>query len=129
MSEAVKTYGVVDVMLATAWKPQPGETLTGALVHKELRTGGDYGDYVVAYFDDGSGTLTAVHCFHQTLRDGLKELNPTRGEFVSVTYAGEKDSNKRRDKDGAPVVYHHYAVYDPASTIEEAASNWDDIPF
>jgi hypothetical protein len=121
---------MADIMLAVAWRPNPGDTLTGALVHKQKRTGGEYGDYTICYFDlNNGGPLLAVHAFHQTLKDGLKELAPARGDFVSITYAGTKESNKRVDSKGEPVAYHHYAVYDPESTIGETADIWDEADF
>lgn len=120
---------VVDVMMAQAWRPNPGDTLTGAVVHMAKRTT-EYGTYPVVYFavDDVDG-LIAVHAFHTTLKDGFKTLSPSRGEFVSVTYAGMKESNKREDKNGDPVEYHHYAVYRPDETVEESSMDWDSPEF
>lgn len=124
-----QSVSVVDVMMATAWRPNPGDTLTGAVVHRELRTT-EHGTYPVVYFAvDGIDGLIAVHAFHTTLKDGFKELAPTRGEFVSITYAGMKESNKRTDSKGEPVEYHHYAVYRPDETIESGDMGWDDVPF
>lgn len=123
------TVSLLDVALATAWRPQPGDTLTGALAHRELRTT-EHGTYPVVYIADGdTETLTAVHAFHTTLKDGLKELAPQRGSFISITYAGTKESNKRKDAQGEPVEYHHYVVVDPDATVEESTLDWDDVPF
>jgi hypothetical protein len=121
------TVSVVEIMLATAWQPKAGETLTGAVVHRVMRTGGEYGNYPIVYMDRNDGNpLVAVHAFHQTLRDGLKELAPTRGQIISIAYAGMKESNKRTDSKGNPVEYHHYAVYDPESSVEGGAFDWSD---
>lgn len=118
---------VVDVMLSAAWRPKPGDTLTGAVVRRELRTGGEYGNYPIVYMDRKDGSpLVAVHAFHQTLRDGLKELAPARGDIISITYAGQKESNKRVDSKGNPVEYHHYAVYDPESSFDDGVIEWND---
>ena len=118
---------VVDVMLASAWRPEEGDTLTAAVVHREIRTGGEYGNYPIVYMDRNDGNpLVAVHAFHQTLKDGLKELAPTRGQIISITYAGKKASNKRVDSKGEPVEYHHYAVYNPESNVDGGDLNWDD---
>jgi hypothetical protein len=130
MASEVHNVSMADILMAVAWRPNPGETLTGAFVHRQKRSGGEYGDYLICYFDLNDGSpLRAVHAFHQTLKDGLKELAPSRGDFVSITYAGLKDSNKRVDKNGDPVAYHHYAVYDPQATVEEVDESWDDVDF
>jgi hypothetical protein len=72
----------------------------------------------------------AVHAFHQTLKDGFKALAPQRGQFVSITYAGLKESNKRTDKDGEKVEYHHYVVIDPDATVDTTDSmDWDTPDF
>lgn len=124
---SIPAVSVVDIMLATAWRPKEGDTLTGAVVHREIRRGGEYGNYPIVYIDTNQGgALTAVHCFHQTLKDGLRELAPTRGEIISITYAGKKESNKRTDSKGEPVEYHHYAVYDPESSVDGTEISWDD---
>lgn len=120
---------VVDIMMATAWRPNPGDTLTGAVVHREIRTT-EHGTYPIVYIDaDTVDGLIAVHAFHQTLRDGLKELAPSRGEIISITYGGRKESNKRQDAKGEPVEYHHYAVYNPEDTVETSELDWDSPDF
>lgn len=126
MTAVNQGVSVVDVMMATAWRPNPGDTLTGALVHREVRTT-EYGTYPVVFFAvEGVDGLIAVHAFHTTLKDGFKTLAPTRGEFVSITYAGMKASNSRSDKSGDPVEYHHYAVYRPGDTVDAASDmDWD----
>lgn len=131
MAEAARTVGMVDILMATAWRPNVGDTLTGAFVHREMRRGGEYGDYLICYLDpNDDGPLRAVHAFHQTLKDGLKELAPTKGQIISITYAGQKESNSRKDSKGNPVEYHHYAVYDPEAVVEdEGTDNWDDVDF
>jgi hypothetical protein len=120
------TVSTLDIALASAWRPQVGDTLTGAVAHMEKRTT-EFGTYPVVYIDV-DGTHTAVHAFPQTLRDGFKELAPYRGEFVSITYAGTKASNKRTDGKGEAVEYHHYVVLNPDSAVDGADINWDDDP-
>lgn len=114
------------VALAPAWRPNPGDTITGALAHRDTRVT-EYGTYPVVYIDV-EGSLVAVHAFHQTLKDGLKELKPQRGDFVSITYAGEKES-KNTDSKGEKRTYHHYVVLDPDSEIDGGEMDWDDVPF
>lgn len=125
---ASQGVSVVDVMTAVAWRPNPGDTLTGAVVHREMRTT-EFGTYPVVFLDNGEGALVAVHAFHTTLKDGFKEAAPSRGEFISVTYAGLKESNKRKDSKGEPVEYHHYAVYRPDETVDAGDLDWDNVPF
>jgi hypothetical protein len=114
------TVDTLAIALAPAWRPNPGDTLVGAVAHRELRTT-DYGTYPIVYID-ADGTLTAVHAFHQTLLDGLKALKPGRGQFVSLTYVGKKES--KDDKE-----YHHYVVVDPDASVDQTDINWDDVSF
>lgn len=117
------TVSVVDIATAPAWRPEVGGNLTGAVAHREIRTT-EYGTYPIVYID-AEGTLTAVHAFHQTLRDGFKELAPNRGDFVSLTYVGVKES-KNKDAKGESRKYHHYVVVDPDSELDGAELTWDD---
>jgi hypothetical protein len=123
------TVSMVDIALATAWRPKPGDKLTGAVAHRDTRTT-EYGTYPVVYIaPEGDGPLYAVHAFHTTLKDGLKELAPQRGQFIEIHYLGEKDSGKRVDKEGEPVSYHHYVVVDPDASVDQSDIDWDDVPF
>jgi hypothetical protein len=118
----------IAIAMAAAWRPQPGQNLTGAVAHREIRTT-EYGTYPVIYIADAdSDSLVAVHAFHQTLRDGFKELAPQRGQFVSITYVGEKES-KTLDAKGSPRTYHHYVVVDPDSVLDSAELDWDSPDF
>lgn len=123
------SVSTLDVALATAWRPNVGDELRGFLAHREMRTT-EYGTYPVIYIapEEGQG-LIAVHAFHQTLKDGFKTLKPTRGSLVSITYAGEKESNTRKDSKGQPVSYHHYVVVDPEAEVEDGNMDWDEVPF
>lgn len=120
------TISVLDLALAPAWRPGEGETLTGAVAHREMRTT-DYGAYPVLYIEKDDATLVAVHAFHSTLKAGLVERQPQKGEFISITYAGLKLSNSRKDKGGNPVEYHHYVVTDPDATADDEVIIWDDM--
>lgn len=116
------TVSTVDIATAPAWRPTPGDNLTGALAHREMRTT-EFGTYPIVYIAaDGDNPLVAVHAFHQTLKDGLKELAPQRGSFVSITYVGTKESKDERE-------YHHYVVVDPDATVDEGEIDWDNVPF
>lgn len=128
------SVSMIDIALAAAWHPTPGEELRGFLVHRELRTT-EFGTYPIVYIApegvdvDKPGSLVAVHAFHQTLKEGLKTLAPQRGSLVSITYAGEKDSNTRTNSKGEAVTYHHYVVVDPDAEVEQSELDWDDPDF
>jgi hypothetical protein len=120
------TVSVVDIATAPAWRPEIGDNITGAVAHREMRNT-EYGTYPIVYIDV-DGQLRAVHAFHQTLKDGLKEMAPQRGDFVSITYVGTKES-KNVDSKGNPREYHHYVVVDPDSVVDGTELDWDDVPF
>lgn len=128
------SVSMIDVALAGAWRPVPGDELVGAVVHRDIRTT-EHGTYPVVYIapvdsdPNKLGSLIAVHAFHTTLRDGLKELSPQRGQIISIVYAGTKESNSRTDAKGEKVEYHHYVVSDPDATLDEGAIDWDNVPF
>lgn len=123
------TVSMLEVATAVAWRPAPGDNLTGAVAHRDLRTT-EYGTYPVLYIaTESDGPLVAVHAFHTTLKEGLKELAPQRGTFVSITYVGEKDSGKRKDSAGEAVSYHHYVVVDPDAVVDTVELDWADVPF
>lgn len=123
------TVSMIDVAMAQAWRPNPGNTLVGALAHREMRTT-EYGTYPVVYIQkEETGELFAIHAFHQTLKDGLKTLAPQRGSFVSITYAGLKESNTRKDSKGDVVSYHHYIVVDPDAALDDSELDWDSPDF
>lgn len=124
MTTAVK---ITPEMIATApaWRPTPGEKITGNLVHRDFRET-EYGTYAVVYIADDESGIHAVHAFHTTLKDGLKALKPKRGSEVSITYLGEAESRQRKEKDGSPVKYHHYVVVDPNAVLDSEDIIWDD---
>lgn len=115
------------IATAAAWRPTPGEKIVGTLVHREFRET-EYGTYPVVYIQDADTGIHAVHAFHATLKDGLRTLKPKRGTEVSITYLGEAESGKRKEKDGSPVKYHHYVVVDPSVILDSEDINWDDEP-
>jgi hypothetical protein len=127
------TVSMIDVALAQPWRPAPGDELRGFVAHREIRTT-EFGTYPVIFIspegvDDRPGSLVAVHAFHTTLRDGFKALAPQRGTLVSITYAGEKESNSRKDSKGEPVSYHHYVVVDPDADLDAGELDWDSPDF
>lgn len=113
---------LTDVATAKAWMPQPGDDVTGVMRHVAGRTT-EYGTYPVVYLEpvdeEGNiGEMIAIHAFHTTLKDGLKELAPARGSTLRIIYHGTVESRKRKDSKGEAVSYHHYTVVDPSGELE-----------
>src|SRR5690348_14851175 len=92
---------------AKAWRPEPGDTITGSVVKVIGRTS-EFGSYPIAVLDTGSKEYTAVHMFHTLLREQAKDVKLSSGHDVSIAYVGRVESKKRRDADGKPVKYHNY---------------------
>jgi hypothetical protein len=108
--------------VAKGWTPEPGDNLTGTVVHLEMVTGGQYDDYPMITIQTANG-YTNLHAFHQVLRQGLTRLAPKKGDQVSVTYHGKQDT-KKVDKDGKARQFHNYTVRDPSKPVE--AFSWGD---
>lgn len=114
---------LMKIQAARAWRPNTGDMISGAIVAITSRTS-EYGTYPVVTLDTGDDThYTAVHAFHTTLLDGLKQLRPTPGETLTIAYMGKVASNKRKDANGDRVQYHHYVIDNPDSTTPYS---WDD---
>lgn len=105
---------------APAWRPEPGTTITGAIVRLSKRHT-DYGDHLVLTLKDDDDTYHAVHAMHSVLKDRLFDLKPKVGETITVAYHGKVGS---KDKDRE---YHAYTVINH-SHLEEAGAEftWDD---
>jgi hypothetical protein len=80
-----------------AWRPNPGDTISGFVV-KVAAADGDYGAYPVitirtTQLPQGEVDV-AVHAFHDMLRSELAERQVQAGEQLTITYLGkhpEKD--------------------------------------
>lgn len=107
------------------WRPEPGDVLTGKVA--DLTTGGDgseFGRYPIVVIERKDGTEVAVHAFHHTLRNRLREMRPKVGHTLTITYHGEepqydKDGNPRV-KNGREMTLNRYTVDSP-----EFEFNWD----
>lgn len=85
---------------STAWKPVPGDTITGRIEDISEHDAG-YGRYPILELATDSG-IVAVHAFHDVLKNELARLAPDIGDTVTLTYKG-KHSEKG---------YHQYKVRD-----------------
>jgi hypothetical protein len=80
-----------------AWRPNPGDTITGYVV-KVAAADGDYGPYPVVtvrttQLPQGEVDV-AVHAFHDMLRSELADRQVQEGDQITITYLGkhpEKD--------------------------------------
>jgi hypothetical protein len=106
---------------APAWRPDPGDLITGKLIDVSWYEHEEYGKSPVMTLAVGSNnTFARVYSIHQTLTAKLMELRPPLGETVTVHYGGQKASNSRKDSKGDPVQYHQYTVFtgDPLAATE-----------
>lgn len=125
-----KTETVPDVPEAIdfgpeGWRPEPGQTVTGKVL--DLTTGGDaseYGRYPIVVLSTKDGDV-AVHAFHHTLKNRLREMRPKRGHTLSITFHGMVEQT---DRNGDPVYARdgevkRLAMYTADSP--EFEFNWD----
>lgn len=83
----------------TAWRPEPGQKLSGTVVALDESTNFKGDPYPIVKIDVG-GTITTVHALHEVLQQELAKRRPTIGDQLSISYHGQPDG-----KD-----YHHYTV-------------------
>lgn len=97
---------------AEGWRPEPGDKLTGTIVHISAAES-EYGTYPVVTIaaeteDPETVRYVAVHAFHHTLKRDLIAIRPEVGQQLSVVYVGEQGTD--REIDGKPVTYQLYTV-------------------
>lgn len=97
-----------------AWKPNPGDTLSGVLTNVEVIDPGGNGAYPCVTVKTSDGTLRAIHAFHQVLRNGIARRRPKMGDELTITYHGKREG-------GAYGGYHSYAV----TGGQDQEMNWD----
>jgi hypothetical protein len=115
---------------ANGWRPSPGDILTGELVDVTMGgTGAEsFGKYpIITLRKQDSGREVAVHAFHHTLRNRLKEMRPELGHHLTITYFGpqdqvDRDGNPKLDLAGRQKTLEMYEVTSP-----EFQFNWDAI--
>lgn len=117
------------------WRPEPGDVIAGRIVDMDMANS-NYGAYPVLTIQPQNGDEIAIHCFHNTLRGKLEQIQPQLGDSIQVKYVG------LIERDGAQP-YHLYRVRSnvqrgnfwggdavpaptgPASDLDDT----DDLPF
>jgi hypothetical protein len=92
-----------------AWRPSPGDSIEGAVTDLAVRDGGEYEPYPIVTLDTNGGT--AIHCFHEVLRNELARRSPKLGDRLKIDYHGVH----------AVKGYHVYAV----SSDGDLPFSWD----
>jgi hypothetical protein len=112
---------IVRIRQARAWRPGPGQSLTGTIVLIQKRTG-DYGTYPVVIMEPEAGDLpadlpegayVAFHAFHELALDQLREIKAGKGLRVTIAYGGKLSTNKTAalaDSDPNKRRYHQYTI-------------------
>lgn len=88
---------------APAWRPEPGDSITGTVAEFFKNKTEEYGEYPGVTLDTANGQIS-VHAFAHVLRRGLASIRPAVGTELKITYHGKVDG-----KDGGNA-YHNYTV-------------------
>lgn len=124
----------IELATAQAWRPEPGDRLTGVLAQVRKQEGGIHNGqaldaYPVFIFDTVTGAV-AVHAYHQTLIDGLKDVDASKGHTYTLAYVGDRETNasKKAGATGTPdeVRYHLYVVMSGDGTEDMVTEDYDD---
>ena len=86
----------------TAWRPEPGDTVTGTLLNVEAIDPNGNGVYPVVTLKTDGGDI-AVHAFHTVLRRELARRRPKVGDELTIVYQGKRPGGKNNE-------YHAYRV-------------------
>lgn len=83
---------------AGGWRPQAGDVVTGKVT--DITTGSsEFGRYPIVTLTTKDGNEVAVHAFHHTLKNRLREMRPKLGNTLTIQYHGMVD---QVDGDGNP---------------------------
>lgn len=93
---------------APAWRPEKDDILSGAILGFRLGSTVEFGEYPVLVVSSDSGPV-AFHCFHHLVRERLRELQPKKGDVITVMYGGKKDVTPEEEKAGKKA-YHVYYI-------------------
>ncbi len=93
----------LDADYATAWKPEPGDTLIGQVTEITERDGG-YGVYPIVTVKRDDGEELALHAYHTVAQNELAEQRPQIGERIGIKYVGRVAG---KDAKGS---YHAYRI-------------------
>ena len=97
-----------------AWKPSPGDTITGTLQSVEVIDPGGNGPYPCLTLKTSDGAVRNIHAFHQVLRNALARRRPKIGDELSIAYQGKREG-------GSYGGYHSYQV----AGGQAQEMNWD----
>lgn len=124
----------LDVEFAPAWRPDPGDKLSGEVVGIGERAG-EYGSYPIVTLRRDDGEELALHAFHSVLASELAALRPKLGDRLAVRYDGKKQTRTGtgsyhgykvvKDGDEQAVDWSQYAAGDEQSAAAPPAS---DVP-
>jgi hypothetical protein len=95
---------LVEREFAEAWRPDPGDKLSGEVVELSARAGYDGELYPIVTIRQRDGIELAVHAFHAVLRNELAKLAPQPGQRIAIRYDGQKGGDDGRSR------YHSYRV-------------------
>lgn len=111
---------------APAWRPESGGFLSGPILGFRMGSTDEWGDYPVIVVQSDQGPLS-FHCFHSLVRERLAELQPKKGDLLTVQYLGTKVVNGDEDKPEADQKkYHRYYI---ESGSVEASPVLDEMKF
>lgn len=96
-----------------AWRPDPGDTITGTLSEVQMIDPNGQGAYPCVTLKTAEG-LTNIHAFHQVLQRGIARRRPKVGDELTITYQGKREG-------GTYGSYHSYQV----SGGQDQEVNWD----
>jgi hypothetical protein len=75
---------------APAWRPEPGDTITGKAIRFDEIDPKGKGLYPVITIEKASGDMESVHAFHAVLQSELGRREPKLGDELTITYLGLK---------------------------------------
>lgn len=85
-----------------AWRPEPGDTITGKMVDVALIDPNGQGQYPCVTLEEVDGERRAIHAFHSVLQKEIARRRPKIGDELTITYQGKKEGVNRE--------YHSYKV-------------------
>ena len=102
------TVKAEDLDFAEAWKPEPGDVISGEVTSISTRDGG-YGQYPIIEIKTDDGEVRACHAFHTVLSNELARVAPQKGSRIAILYRGKEEREESPD-------FHSYRVKDLSET-------------
>lgn len=93
---------------APAWRPAVNDVLSGAILGFRMGHTDEYGDYPILVIKGDSGPV-AFHAFHGVVRERLRELQPKKGDVLTVQYGGQVERTAEEIEKGKKE-YHRYYI-------------------